>query len=101
MLAYPREVHEQAIDPDPDAARGRHAVLHGAQVILVHLTRLVIARRPEPRLRLEPLTLIDRVVQLAEGVRQLLATRKQFEPLRERVRISALRLGQRATAPSG
>src|SRR5687768_18024768 len=86
-----REIHEEPVEADADAARGRHAVLHGAQVVLVHPRRLEVAGRPQPRLRLEAPPLVDRVVQLAEGVRELASVREQLEALGER-RVPALRL---------
>src|SRR5215203_4808322 len=88
-----REVHEETIDADAHAAHRRHAVFHRAEIILVYPTGLEIARREQPGLGLEPLALVDRVVELTEGIRHLLAARKQLEAFRQ-PRHAALRLGQ-------
>src|SRR5688500_10763318 len=76
-----REGHEEPVETDADTTRGRHAVLHRAEVVLVHARRLEVAGGPQPRLRLEAPPLVDRVVQLAEGVRQLAAVREELEAL--------------------
>ena len=36
--------HHQPVDPHPEAAGGRHPVLHGAQVVLIYTARLLVAR---------------------------------------------------------
>src|SRR5678815_5133000 len=89
-----REIHEQPVESDADAPRRRHAVLHRAQVILVHVRSLFVPRRAQPRLRLEAAALVDGVVQLTEGVSELAPLGEQLEPLRKR-RVAALRLGER------
>src|SRR5690606_9326107 len=76
-----RKVHEQPVHSDSHATGWRHAVFHGAQVVLVHATGLLVAGIPQPGLVLETRTLVNRIVQLAECVRKLLSVCKQLEPL--------------------
>src|ERR1700716_4285253 len=77
-----RQVHEQPVDTDTYTTHGRHAVFHGAQIILIYLGRLFIARRAQLGLRLEAPPLVQWIIQLAEGVCHLLPVREQLEPLR-------------------
>jgi hypothetical protein len=56
--------------------------------------RLLVARLPQPDLRLEALALVERVVQLGERVGDLAAGDHQLEPL-DQPRVAALRLRQR------
>src|SRR5436309_11476763 len=73
--------HDQAIDPYPLAGRGRQAVLEGMDVIVVHFVRLEVAAPAVPPLRLEAAPLLDRIVQLAERVRDFEAADVELEPL--------------------
>ena len=80
--------------PTPFAAGRRQAVLERADVVLVHLVRLEVAARAVLQLRLEPPALLDRIVQLAEGVGHLEAADVELEAL-DRVRIVRLLLRER------
>ena len=65
------EQGDEAVDAHPPAAHRRHAVLHGAQVVLVDLEGLVVASGPRRGLGLEARALVDRVDELAVGVHDL------------------------------
>ena len=65
------EIHEQPVDPDPYPAHRRHAVFHRPEIILVDARRFLVAGGAKPSLRLEPTALIDRIVELAERIREL------------------------------
>ena len=72
--------HRQAVHTHAEAAVGGHAIAHGAQIILVERVLLrvvgvVVASHFE-----ETLFLIERIVQLGEGVAQLKACCITFEP---------------------
>ena len=54
--------------PIPLPARGRHAVGERADVILVHLVRLLVTAGAHAKLHLEAAALFLRVVQLGIGV---------------------------------
>src|SRR6266487_1602124 len=88
------EEHDQAIDPYALAGRGRQAVLEGMDVIVVHFVRLEVAAPAIPPLRLEAAPLLDRIVQLAERVRDFEAADVELEPL-DRVGIARLLLRER------
>ena len=88
------EQHGEPVDADPLPRRRRHAVLEGADVVLVHPLRLVVAPRALGRLLLEAPPLVDGVVELGVGVGQLAAADVQLEPV-DQARILALLLGQR------
>src|SRR5258706_8800 len=79
--ANPPGAHGEPVDADAEPAGRRHAVLERAQVVLVDLARRlgVLARD----LRLEALPLVDRIVQLGEGVRELPSVHEEFEALDE------------------
>ena len=62
------EHHDQPVHTDPEATRGRHAVFHRDQVVLIHRMRLLVALGPGLRLRLEANSLIHGIVELAERV---------------------------------
>ena len=81
MLETPASSMINRSIPKAQTAGGRHAVLHGPQVVLVDALGLVVAELSEPGLRLEPPALVDRVVELAERVRELAAADDQLEPL--------------------
>src|SRR4051812_46806092 len=65
------EQHDQSVDTHSHASCGGHAVLHRLEERLVELHRLGVALRGEQRLLFEPTALLDRVVQLGIGGRQL------------------------------
>src|SRR5699024_10592462 len=65
------ERHEQAVDTHAETGRGRHALLHRGEEVLVEHHRLVVAGRGQARLVLETLTLDHRVHQLGAGGRPL------------------------------
>ena len=53
------EQHHQPVDADPESAGRRQAVFERADVVLVDILGLLVARRLERRLGLEALALID------------------------------------------
>ena len=61
--------------PMPSPAGGRHAVLEGADVVLVHRWASSSPCLAFRELLLEALPLVDGIVQLGEGVRELHARR--------------------------
>src|SRR4051812_1674298 len=74
-VAYARrscQIHEQPIHANPYSSHWWHAVFHCAKIILVDTRGLEIAFSLEPCLRFETLPLIDRIIELAECVGQLL-----------------------------
>src|SRR5687768_14005394 len=75
-----RQQHDQPVDPDAFARRRRHAELQRPDVVLVHRMRLIVAAGALAELFLETPLLLRRVVQLAEGVRQLDPRGVQLEP---------------------
>src|SRR4029078_11618471 len=66
-----RQDHRQTVDPDPDPARGPHPVAEGADVVVVHLVRLVVPLRALPELLQEAVALLEGIVQLREAVGDL------------------------------
>ena len=89
-----RQDHGQPVDADAFAARRRHAIGHGAQIVLVHLMRFFVAGGFQLQLHLEAAALLLRIVQLGVGVADLHAGRINLETLDEG-RIVALVLGER------
>ena len=77
------EDHDEAVDPHPHTAGGRHPVLHGPDVVLVDLVCLVVAARAESGLALETTPLVHRVIELGEGVGDLLPGDEELESLGE------------------
>src|SRR5690242_15103471 len=77
------EEHGDPVDADALARGGRHAVLEGAHEVLVERHRLLVAGRLGLHLRLEAGALVHRVVELAEGVRELHPGHEQLEPVDE------------------
>src|SRR3984893_14831847 len=77
----PGEEHAEAVDPDAEPAGGRHAVLQRAEVVLVDRPGLLVAGRPQLCLSLEPRSLVDRVVQLAESIGELTSAHHALETL--------------------
>src|SRR3989475_7785339 len=86
--------HHQLVESQPDAARGRHAVLERPDEVLVQLLRLRVARGAQPRLLLEAAALLLGIIQLAEGVRELALLDEELPALHAR-RVAALELGER------
>ena len=84
----------QPVDADAQAAGRGHAVLQGADEVVVHLGHRVFLRQAGELLR-KSLLLHDRVVQLGVGVGQLHAVDEQLEALGDG-RVARLPLGQRA-----
>src|SRR5438034_2960655 len=81
--------HDDPIDSDALSGGRRHAVLERAQKILVQGVGLLFARLPPGSLRLEPLALVEGVIQLGERVGDLLSGDVEFEPVGQR-RVSIL-----------
>jgi len=77
------EEHDQPVDPDPLSRRRRQAVLERVHVVLVHGVRLLVAGGSGRELVLEPLGLIFRIVQLREGVRDLVPRDVELEAVDE------------------
>ena len=75
MEVTPVEQHHEPVDAEAEAARRRQAVLEGPEVVLVDGAGLDVAGLLLALLVLEAGPLLDRVVQLAEGVAQLAAGR--------------------------
>src|SRR3982074_3711158 len=71
--------HDDPIDADPQAARGRHAMLHRRQKVLVERLRRGVARLARTHLLHEPLTLDARIVQLRKRVGDFDATGERLE----------------------
>ena len=71
----------QPIDADAFAAGRRHAVFERAHVVLVHRVRFLVAGGPIGQLRLEAAALLDRIVELAEGVGHFEAADVELESL--------------------
>ena len=72
--------HHQPVDADPFPTRRRQPVLEGTDVVLVHAVRFFVPARALPKLLLEPPALLDRIVELAEGVRDFEAADIELEP---------------------
>ena len=68
----------------PRPPQRREAELERADVVLVDAVRLGVARGRQLLLGLEPLALVDRVVELAERVAELAAEHDRLEPLDQR-----------------
>src|SRR5581483_10435936 len=64
------------------------------QVVFIHHCRFLVTRRLEARLGLEALTLVNRIVEFAEGVGEFPPAREELESLRQRG-IATFGLGQR------
>ena len=63
--------HRQAVHPHAEAAAGRHAVAHCAQVILVHgMFFFILCTIVSPHFK-KTLLLVEGIVQLGKGVSQL------------------------------
>ena len=88
------EQHDQAVDADAHAARRRHAVLERADVVGVVAHGLSSPMPFASTCARETLGLINRVVELGEGVGVLMTHDEQLETLRE-LRVVGLLLRQR------
>ena len=77
----PRQHHHEAVDADAQPARRRHAVLEGAQVVLVDRAALGVAGIACTLLLPETLPLLDGVVELAVAVGELAGVGEQLEAL--------------------
>src|SRR5450759_703680 len=73
--------HDEPVDADAFPAGRWQAVLERADVVLVHRVRLEVAARAVLQLRFEASPLLDRIVELAEGVRHLEPADVELEPL--------------------
>src|SRR5690606_13315740 len=74
--------HDQAVDADSASAGRRHAVLQGANVVVVVVHGFEVAGLLGLGLGTEPGGLVLRVVQLGETVGDLAARNEEFEALR-------------------
>ena len=88
------EQHDAAVDADAQAARGGQTVFQSVHVIVVHHVGFLVALVPQLHLTLEPLLLVDGVVELGEGVAHFAAADEQLKPLGEPVILGGT-LGQR------
>src|SRR3954453_2902899 len=79
----PGQDHHEPVDADTHTARGRHAVLERADEVLVEGLRLLIPLLGQDGLRLEAGSLLIRVVQLREGVRELDSQAERLPALHE------------------
>ena len=82
------------IDADAFATRRWKPVRKRPDVILIHLVRLVVAAITFFQLIFEPLVLLHRIVQLAEGITEFKPACIDFKPLHP-IRIIRLLLRQR------
>src|SRR5205809_4670740 len=73
----------EPVDPQAHATRGWKAILERSQEVLVHRMGLIVTGRTRPRLVFEASPLIVRVVQLGEGIGDLLAGNEQLEAIRQ------------------
>ncbi len=87
------EQHHQPIEADAEPTGGWQAVLERAHVVVVDRLGLLVSARLELSLGGEPLRLVDRVVELAVGVRELAPGDDQLEPLDQR-RVVAMGAGE-------
>ena len=90
--------HGQAVDPDAEAATGRQAVLQGREVVVVDGLGFLVTAGGQNGLGLEALPLVDRVVELGEGVGQFPAGHDDLEPFDQRG-VVAVGPGQRRDLP--
>src|SRR5215210_2705895 len=73
--------HDETIDAQSHATSWWHAVLQCPDVIGIEAVGLGIAPGTLEHLLLEPAALVVRIVELAEGVRQLAAADEKLKPL--------------------
>ena len=86
--------HDAAVDADSKAAGGGQAVLQGVDVVLVHHAGLLVSAGPELHLLLEPLLLVNGVVELGERVGVLVRGDEELEAVGE-ARVVLVALGER------
>src|SRR6266498_1988700 len=88
------EQHGEPVDPDALAGRGRHPVLQGAHVVLIHPVRLLVTEQALLRLLLEASSLVNGIVELGICVGDLAAANEELEAV-DKPRVARLALGQR------
>ena len=86
--------HHQAIDADAFSGRGRHPIFERAQKIFVDEMGFFVTRGALRGLRFKSLALVERIVQLGEGVRDLPPGDVQLEAIGQRG-VGILSTGQR------
>ena len=86
--------HDAAVDAHTHTARGRHAVLHSVQEVLVQHLGLVVAALTLLNLLHKAAALIDGIVQLGVSIGQLGVADEQLEALGQ-AGIFGRALGQR------
>ena len=89
------EQHDHAVDAVADAARGGHAVLEGAHVVVVVAHGLIVAEALGRDLLGKAAGLVDGVVELGEGVGVLVAADDQLKAVGQ-ARVVVLALGEGA-----
>ena len=82
-VVHAGEQHDEAVDADTEPSGRRHAVLEGAQVVLVDAAAFEVAGVACGLLLLEALPLLDRIVELAVAVGVLVAVDEQLEAIGE------------------
>ena len=75
--------HHQTVDTNTDTAGRWHTVLQGTEEVLINDHGLVVTLISQLHLLHETFFLINRVVQLRVGIRQLLTIHHQLEALGE------------------
>ena len=88
------EDHREAVYAAAVAAGRGHAILQGAQEVLVHRVRLGVAAGAQGRLGRKTLALIQRIVDLGEGVAEFRAGHVDLKAARQG-RIAGDLLGER------
>src|SRR2546425_13293944 len=73
----------QAIDPHSHATGRRETVLESGEEVFIHRMRFLVPGRPGATLVDKAGALVIRVVQLREGVGDLLAGDEEFEAIRQ------------------
>ena len=83
--------HDEAVDADAFAGGRRHPVFERAQKVFIDQVGFFVTRRVLCGLRFESLALVERIVQLREGVGNLTAGDVELEAIGQR-RIGVFRL---------
>ena len=86
------EQHDQPVDAEPQPAGGRHAVLQGADVVLVHPVGLVVAGLALSSLLLEALPLSTGSFSSEKALASSAPGDVELEPVGHLRRASSLRL---------
>ncbi len=86
--------HDQPVNPDALSGSRRHAVLQGTDIIDIEYRMYLIIIAPFGNLFLKAFSLVDRIVQFAEGVGNLPAGDKQFKAIGD-TRVVLVAPGQR------